>query len=346
MKKFLNLTTPKISSSLLKCGNPKPTTSVFTSHHELSSSLCINQTQKRFGSKPLNIRGKLLYQKKLQVAKKFGKQSEKSKTAVSLRAQQSLSYNWSPSTKTEEIYQQNMLEFKKSAKRPSAQQLIDMLSTVSSYSDLNHAMSYWRTLCLKRIKFTIQSTDVLLKTIEKYDEQHPSTAIELLKNAGRKLLNQPLTRGILRGFIEKLVLEHNDLDNAVVLFNELKLNHYNLTIQSEDFEWMFSLLKKKEEDSEVPKEKYIELFDKQPRPERVTDNVIECNSEVLKIVFNAYQEVGEGLDGSVKKRVLTYLRDQALGKNDCVEIYDQTRQLLLDMRNKSSTEGGEETKEE
>jgi len=177
MKKLLNLSQSRTTSSLfgvLSNNIQQPTFFGFLQTQQLE---CIN-TQKRFGSKHLYIRGKLHYEKKLEQEKKVSKLSEKSKAAYRSNAERSQNFGWTAKTATEELYQSNMLEFKNTRKRPSAQQFLTMLSTVQSTSDLSYAMRYWRTLCLRRIKFTSQSTEAILEALEKYDESHPATAIE------------------------------------------------------------------------------------------------------------------------------------------------------------------------
>ncbi|KAG2389378.1 hypothetical protein C9374_013938 [Naegleria lovaniensis] len=292
-----------------------------------------NNTQKRFGPKHLYIRGKLHYQKKLQQEKKVSKLSEKAQAAYRSTVERSQNFAWKPTTATEELYQKNILELKNTKKRVSAKQFIEMLSTVQSASDFNYTMRYWRTLCLRRIKFTPASTHAILEAMEKYDENHPQTSIELIKNSGPTKLGQPLDKKTLLEFISKLVNDHNDVENALMLFNELKLGHLNLTASSEDFEFIFELIK----DKDVSKEKIIELFDKQPIGEGIS-----CSPSVLTSVYGAFNEVGDSLDVAIKRRVIRYLRDQSLGKDD--SIYEDTKQKLSDLVNASTTtaEGAKE----
>jgi len=158
-----------------------------------------------------------------------------------------------------------------------------------------------------------------------------------LKNSSQSKLAQPITKKVLFGFLSKLVNEHGDVDNAILLFNEFKLRHMNLIPASGDFEFIFELLK----DKEVPKEKIIEIFDKQPRPSVTT---ISCPVSVLQTVFEAFNEVGEGLEAPIKKRVLRYLRDQSLGKDDA--IYQETKQRLTELESSEPAAAEEEAKEE
>src|SRR3989338_6616474 len=181
MKKLLNITSHKVAPSFISTFSHQPLLSFSLASATTQSSLlteCTNNIQKRFGSKHIYIRGKLHYEKKLEQEKKVSKLSDKSKAAYKSNAERSQSFAWSPSTPTEELYQKNMLEFKNTRKRHSAQQFLDILSTVQSASDFNYAMRYWRTLCLRRIKFTAQSTEAILEAMEKYDENHPQTSIE------------------------------------------------------------------------------------------------------------------------------------------------------------------------
>lgn len=188
MKKLLSLSFAssaiKSSSSLHHSALPSVVAISVVQQHALQqeqfllNNEYINNTQKRFGSKHLYIRGKLHYQKKLQQEKKVAKLSEKAQAAYRSTVERSQNFAWEPSTPTEELYQKNILELKNTRKRPSAQQFLDMLSTVQSASDFNYTMRYWRTLCLRRIKFTPKSTHAILEAMEKYDENHPQTSIE------------------------------------------------------------------------------------------------------------------------------------------------------------------------
>lgn len=120
-----------------------------------------------------------------------------------------------------------------------------------------------------------------------------------------------------------------------MLFNEFKRGHLKLTALTEDFEFIFELIK----DKEVSKEKIIELFDKQP-----IGAGISCSPSVLTTVYEAFNEVGEGLDVAIKKRVLRYLRDQSLGKDD--NIYEDTKQKLSELVAANTSTTTEEAKEE
>jgi uncharacterized protein (UPF0248 family) len=128
------------------------------------------------GKRHLYVRGKLHFEKKLREKRKRrrmfkGVDDDKGKELLDR-------FMWKPKSKLQKMYQVYMDNLKKTRKRPSYEPLKEMLNEVSSTEDLKYAICYWRTLCLRRIKFTNESTRIILNALKKYDEDYPKSAIE------------------------------------------------------------------------------------------------------------------------------------------------------------------------
>ncbi len=106
----------------------------------------------------------------VKLKKRMAKEATLGKEQVREMIENSKRIKWEPETEIEKMYKEFIEEIINTRKRFSEKRVLHFLSKVQTIEDLQWTMRVWRQLRYRQVQFSSQFTEVLMDTLQKFNE--------------------------------------------------------------------------------------------------------------------------------------------------------------------------------